>query len=113
MGLALTQVQEEDGTYLPVAFASSKFTSAQIRWPTIEKEAYALLFGLRKFEHLLFGNRVIVHCDHNPLTFMSTTVPQSSKLIIWSIALSKFNLEIKHIEGKSNVVADFLSRCNV
>ena len=111
--MALTQVQEEDGTYLPVAFASSKFTSTQIRWPSIEKEAHTLLFGLRKFEHLLFGNKVIVLCDHNPLSFLSVTIPQSSKLIRWAIALTKFNLEIVHIEGKNNVVADFLSRCNI
>src|SRR4029077_13827017 len=73
VGVALTQVQEEDGTYLPVAFASSKFTSTQIRWPTIEKAAYALLFGLRKFEHLVFGKKVIVLSDHNPSSFLSVT----------------------------------------
>src|SRR6267154_715958 len=39
VGGALTHVLQEDGTYLPVAFCSAKFTGSQVNWSVIEKEA--------------------------------------------------------------------------
>ena len=113
VGVALTQVKDDDGTHLPVAFASAKFTTTQSRWPTMEKEAYAILFGLRRFEHLLFSKEVVVHTDHNPLAYLTSAMAQSPRLIRWSIALTKFNLKIVHIQGKDNVVADYLSRSSL
>ena len=110
VGVALTQVKDEDGSHLPVAFASAKFTSTQSRWPTIEKEAYAILYGLRRFEHLLYSKEVVVHTDHNPLAYLTSAIAQSPKLIRWSISLSKFNIKIVHIQGSANTVADYLSR---
>ena len=113
MGVALTQVKDDDGTHSPVAYASSKFSSTQARWPTIEKEAFAILFGLRRFEHLVFNKEVVIHTDHNPLSYLTSAMAQSPKLIRWSIALSKFNIKIVHIQGSANIVADYLSRASV
>ena len=41
---------------------------------------------------------------------VTTSVAHSPGLIRWSLALSKFNIRIKHIEGKANHIADHLSR---
>ena len=110
VGVALVQERDEDGTFIPVSFASSKLSDRQTRWPTIEKDAYAILFGLRKFEHILYGKEILVRTDHNPLQFLTTSMAHSPRLIRWSLALSKCNIKIQHIEGKANVVADYLSR---
>ena len=110
VGVALTQVRETDDTHLPVAFASSKLTPTQCRWSTIEREAFGVVFGLRKFEHIIWGRRICIWSDHDPLSFLTSAIPQSSKLIRWSLCLAKFDYTLQHISGSANRVADFLSR---
>src|SRR6267154_3623134 len=83
VGVALTQMGDEDGTHFPVGFASAKFSDTQARWSTVEREAYGVLFGLRRFEHLLYAREVVVHTDHNPLSFLTSSMAQSPKLIRW------------------------------
>ena len=36
---------------------------------------------------------------------------KNQRLVRWSLALQEYNLEIQHIPGSENVVADALSRC--
>ena len=52
-----------------------------------------------------------VYTDHNPLTFLKTMKNKNQRLVRWNLALQEYNLEIQHIPGSENVVADALSRC--
>jgi len=96
----------EQSTY----FFSCKLTDTQRNWATIEREAYAVLVAVRKFKHWLFISKVIIHSDHNPLTYLTESAPKSSKLMRWSLALAQFDVEFKFRAGKMNVPADTLSR---
>ena len=53
LGCLLTQ--EEDGVYKPVYYCSHQFSSSQANWSCIEKEAFAVLFGIEKFRPYLEG----------------------------------------------------------
>ena len=110
LGVALTQLADDEKSYHPVGFASCKFSDTQSRWSVIERESYSIVYGLRKYEHIVFGYHVICWSDHNPLSYLFAAASLSPKLTRWILALSKFDLEIRHISGSSNVVADFLSR---
>jgi len=66
VGASLGQL-DEIGVEQPLAFASQKLTPAQQVWSTIEREAYAVIWALNKYRVLIFGHRVTVYCDHNPL----------------------------------------------
>src|SRR6267154_2449344 len=46
IGVALMQEKDGDGTYVSVSFGSAKLTDTQRKWPTVEKEAYSVLYGL-------------------------------------------------------------------
>ena len=94
VGGILTQTDSE-GREQPVAFASNKLTPTQQRWATIEKEAYAALWSLQKFKHWIFGSKVTLHSDHNPITFLTDTTPKSSKLMRWALALHEFDIVFK------------------
>lgn len=48
--------------------------------------------------------------DHNPLTFLHSLQSPNQRLIRWSPFLQPFPLEIRHIKGVENVLADALSR---
>ena len=99
-----------NGTELPVAFASAKLNKTQSAWSTIEREAYAALFGLQKYRNFIFGTEVTVHSDHNPLLYLTESAPKSAKLMRWALALSEFSVTFKYKSGKSNTAADCLSR---
>ena len=53
---------------------------------------------------------VLVFTDHNPLTFTHQIKNKNRRLVMWSLTLQEYNLDIRHIRGKDNVVADALSR---
>jgi len=76
VGGILTQTSSH-GSEQPVSFASNKLTPTQQRWATIEKEAYAALWSLQKFKHCLFGSKVTLYLDHNPITLLTDTTPNA------------------------------------
>ena len=98
------------GTILPVAFASQKLNDTQKRWATVEKEAYAALTMLRKFRSWIWGTRITIHSDHNPLTYLTESAPKSAKLMRWALALQEFDVDFSYYAGKMNVAADTLTR---
>ena len=101
-----------DGILHPVCFHSAKVKKHQRAYSTIEKEALSLLLALEKFE-VYVGNskfKVVVFTDHNPLQFVQKMKNKNQRLLRWSLALQAFNIEIKHIKGKENIIADTLSR---
>jgi len=99
-----------DGVEQPPAFSSQKLTPAQQIWSTIEREAHAVIWALNKYRDLIFGSKVTMYCDHNPLQYIRECAPKSAKLLRWSLALQEFDLDFVYKKGSSNVVADWLSR---
>jgi len=100
-----------EGAEKPNAFASSKLSQTQRNCATIEKEAYAVIYALRKFRNFVFAAPVTVYSYHNPLTYINDCAPKSAKLCLWSLALQEFDLTFKFKPGRKNLAADCLSRC--
>jgi len=67
--------------------------------------------ALKRYRNWLFGLRITLYSDYNPLFFLTESSPKSAKLMRWSLALGEFNVEFKYLSGKKNIVADCLSRC--
>jgi hypothetical protein len=102
---------QPDGSERPIAFASSKLTPAQRNWSTIEREGYAVIFALRKFETYLIGAPIYIYTDHNPLQYIVDCSPKSARLIRWALSLQKFNIiSVQHKRGVDNGNVDGLSR---
>lgn len=85
-----------------------------MKYPILEKEAYAIVFGVSKFYEHLFGNKFVLQTDNEALTKMlgpKYGIPKMAarRLQYWSIFLSGFDYEIQHIKSKNNP-ADYLSR---
>ena len=65
----------------------------------------------KHFEVYVGGGRtVVVYTDHNPLTFLHSLQNPNQRLMRWCLFLQPFNLDIRHIKGSENIVADALSR---
>ena len=114
VGTGSVLVQEaSDGLDHPVSYFSKKFLKYQKNYSVVEKETLGLVLALEHFDVYLGSTpfKIKVYTDHNPLTFLKTMKNKNQRLVRWSLALQEYNLEIRHIPGSENVVADALSRC--
>jgi hypothetical protein len=101
----------------PISFFSKKLDQHQANYSTIEKECFALLSALKHLDVYLCMTMhpILVFTDHNPLAFIHKMRNKNQRLTRWSLMLQEYDVIIRHIKGKENVIADALSRsfhCN-
>jgi len=109
VGATLGQLDDE-GFEQPLAFASQKLTGPQSAWSTIERKAFAIIWALNHFKDIVYGAKISVFCDHNPLQYIKECAPKGAKLLRWSLALQEFDIDLRYAKGSDNAVADYLSR---
>ena len=56
------------------------------------------------------GRNFVLITDHKPLTYLKTSVLNSSRLARWKLLLQEYTFDIKYKPDKDNVNADVLSR---
>ena len=109
-GAVLMQCDEE-GIEFPVCYYSKKFNVHQVNYSTIEKELLAIILALTHFEvYINTNNPLVIYTDHNPLIFLNKIKNKNRRLLNWSLQLQEYNLNIQHVKGTDNVIADCLSR---
>ena len=108
VGAVLTQEFPEGERV--VQFLSKQLSQTQRKWPTIEKEAYAIIYAVNKLRPFLFGSKFTVFTDHKPLRSLFTTEMKNAKVQRWAIILSEYGCNIEYKTGKTNIPADALSR---
>jgi len=67
---------------------------------------------VKYFKHMLEGKQFTIYTDHKPITYaLNKDVLQRSPRQARHLKyISQFSTDIRHINGKSNIVADALSR---
>jgi len=53
-----------------ICYHSEKFSQAMIKYPTYDKDLYALVQSVKKWKHYLIGKETIIHMDHQPLQYL-------------------------------------------
>ena len=101
-----------DGIDHPICYFSRKLSKAQKNYSIIEKELLALILSLQHFHIYVTSSSspVVVFSDHNPLVFLHKLKDKNQRLLRWSLLLQVYNLDIQHINGRDNFIADCLSR---
>jgi hypothetical protein len=104
-------LQQDQGKGLqPIAFLSKKMIDAETRYPVHEQELLAIIQAVTAWRHYLHGSKFVVRTDHKSLQFFQTQPMLSGRQARWKDVLANFDFDIEYVEGKSNVVADGLSR---
>ncbi|XP_062529124.1 uncharacterized protein LOC101739388 isoform X1 [Bombyx mori] len=114
----LSQI-EPNGSERPVSFASRTLNAAEKRYSQIQKEATAIIFGVRRYHQYLYGRAVpfILRTDHKPLLSIfgpCRGIPEVSanRLQRYAMFLSSCNYRIEYVRSTDNT-ADFLSRASL
>ena len=92
----------------PIALSSKRFSGPAQKWDAYKREAYAIYHSVHAFSWYLRGKEFLVETDHRNLQWIETS--QSPIVCRWRALLQAFNFKIRHIPGRDNKVADWISR---
>jgi hypothetical protein len=107
LGAVLMQDQEV-GLRKPLAYASRRLDKHKRNYPVFLAEMQAAVFGMEQFHHFLITGRFALYTDHRPLCKLSSVHVKTLNRL--QLKMTELHPDIKYIEGKNNIVADFLSR---
>lgn len=103
--------QGEIGKDRPITYISRSLNKTEENYSTIEKELLAIIWSLDKLRTYLYGAKEIrIITDHQPLTFALSNRNNNAKLKRWKARIEEYNYQLIYKPGKTNVVADALSR---
>ena len=111
VGAVLFQVVTNlDGSvdHQPIAFSSKRFSGPATKWDAYKREAYAIYHSVHAFSWYLRGKEFLVETDHRNLQWIETSL--SPIVCRWRALLQAFQFKIRHIPGRENRVADWMSR---
>ena len=103
------------GEEKPIAFASRTLTRSEENYAQLEKEALALVFGVKKFHQFLYGRQFTLLTDHKPLTTILGShigIPPlaAARMQRWALLLSAYQYDIRYRQSECHGNADALSR---
>ena len=105
----------DNGDERPVCFASRTLTAAEQKYSQLDKEALAIVFGVKKHHQYLYGRRFELKTDHKPLIHIfseskATPTMASGRIQRWALTLGAYSYNIQYRKGEENSNADALSR---
>jgi hypothetical protein len=85
--------KSDEGHYSIVSTASRVLSAAEQRYSTYERELLAIIYALDRFKIYIYGHKIT-----------------SNHVARWILNIQEYDIEIKHIRGVQNHLADILSR---
>ena len=109
-GVGGALMQEINKMLHPIAFFSRKLKHTETRMSTTDREALAVIESLKHFKYLIMGHEIIVLTDHKPVLDIFNKPDLSVNRARMFLTIQDYHPKLKYISGKSNVIADALSR---
>ena len=117
--LAIGAVLEQRGPtgWEPLAYFSAKLSAAhpnQQDWPPFDRELLGVFRAVRHFRHMLEGRAFTIYTDQQALipALHKKSDPLTQRQTYQLSCIAEMSTDIRYIQGKSNFVADALSRPN-
>ena len=107
-GIGIGAVLMQEGR--PIAYFSGKLNGAALKYPTYDKEIYALMKALENWQHYLWPKQFVIHTDHQSLKHIKRQSKLNKRHAKWMEFIEPFPYVIKYKKGQENIVFDALSR---
>ncbi|MFS7950328.1 putative nucleotidyltransferase, Ribonuclease H [Helianthus anomalus] len=93
-----------------IAYASRQLKNHEKNYSTHDLELGAIIFTLKIWRHYLYGSKITIFTDHKSLRYVFGQKELNMRKRRWMEILSDYDCNIQYYAGKTNVVADALSR---
>jgi hypothetical protein len=93
-----------------IAYLSRQLCPHELNYPTHDLELAAVVHALKTWQHYLMGNRCEIYTDHKSLKYIFYQNELNMRQRRWIELIKDYDLGIHYHPGKTNVVADALSR---
>ncbi|XP_058753077.1 uncharacterized protein LOC131626262 [Vicia villosa] len=107
-GVAIGAVLSQEGH--PIAYFSKKLCPRMQASSVYVREMFAITESVKKWRQYLLGQRFHIYTDQKSLRDMLLQRIQTPEQEKWTAKLQGFDFEISYKPGRSNLVADALSR---
>jgi len=110
VGATLNQ-DYSDGRH-PIRFYSKALNPAECNYDIYDRELLVIIYMLKQFCYLLLGAcyKFLIRTDHQNLKYFKSLQKITPHQAQWHEFLQDYNFELEHFPGKSNTIADLLSR---
>ncbi|WVZ84540.1 hypothetical protein U9M48_031566 [Paspalum notatum var. saurae] len=93
-----------------IAYASRQLRKHELNYPTHDLELTAVVHALKIWHHYLYGQHCEIYTDHKSLKYIFTQNELNMRQRRRLELIKDYDIEIHYHPGKTNVVADALSR---
>ena len=98
----------------PDCFCLMLLSPSRKNYSKIDKEALAIVFGVKHFHQYLFGRRFTIKSDHKLLQHLfgeKKGIPAmaSARVQRWTLTLSAYDYRVQFVQGKEHANADMFS----
>ncbi|XP_048227841.1 uncharacterized protein LOC125369454 [Ricinus communis] len=100
-GIGIGAVLIQDGK--PIAYFSEKLNGASLKYPTYDKELYALVRALEVWQHYLLTKEFVIHTDYESLKYLKGQNKLNRRNAKWSEFIKAIPYIIKY---KQDVLHD-------
>ena len=108
--ISLIHLVQVQGIERVIQYVSKKLTPSQRKWAVIEKEAWAVVYSLKKLRPYLYGAEFTILTDHKPLKALFLSEVNNTRIQRWAVLIAEHGAPIEYRKGSNNIRADMLSR---
>lgn len=108
--LAGVLLQEQDGIEVPICFVSRVTKEYEKKYSISELEFASIIFCVTKLRFYLLGSKFYIETDHSSLINVMENKILNNRIHRGSLLLQEYDFKIRYIPGKTNIIADALTR---
>ena len=84
----------------PIAYFSEKLSGAALKYPTYDKELYALVRALETWQHYLWPKEFVMHTNHESLKYLKGQHKLNKRHARWMEFVETFSYVIRYKQGR-------------